>query len=98
VVARGVRRVNPIIDAPYSVQADDGALIYVRNRGLRVSSAQVLERLRRGETVAPNELYFRSTPVFDAPAGPHEWLADHVFVATLARLADGISVQVYVVR
>ena len=86
------------VDAHYTVQADDGTLIYVHNRGLRVSSAQVLERLRRGDAVATHELYFRSTPVFDAPAGPHAWLADHVFVATLARVSDGVQVEVFVVR
>jgi hypothetical protein len=87
---------STMVDAHYTVQADDGTLIYVHNRGLRVSSAEVLDRLRRGEAVAPEEVYFRSTPVFDAPAGPHGWLADHVFVATLARTADGVAVQVFV--
>ena len=89
---------STLVDAHYTVQADDGALIYVHNRGLRVSSAEVLERMRRGEAVAPHEVYFRSAPVFDAPDGPHGWLADHLFVATVARIVEGVSVQVFVVR
>ena len=87
-----------VIDAHYTVQAEDGTPIYVHNRGLRVSSAEVLERLRRGELVAPHEMYFRSAPVFDAPDGPHGWLSDHLFVAELARSGNGVTVQVFVVR
>jgi len=87
-----------IIDAHYTIVADDGTPIYVHNRGLRVSSPEVLDRLRRGESVQPHEMYFRSTPVFDAPGGPHGWLSDHVFVATLARAGSGVQVRVFVVR
>lgn len=87
-----------VIDAHYTVRADDGTLIYVHNRGLRVSSAEVLERLRRGEPVPPEALYFRTAPVFDAPDGPHRWLADHLFVATLMRLPRGVQAEVFVVR
>jgi hypothetical protein len=88
---------STLVDAHYTIQADDGTLIYVRNRGLRVSSAQVLERLRRGESVAPQDMYFRSTPVFDAPDGPHAWLSDHVFVASLARVGAEMRIQVFAV-
>jgi hypothetical protein len=87
-----------VIDAHYTIVARDGTPIYVRNRGLRVSSREVLARLQRGEPVAPEEVYFRSTPVFDAPDGPHGWLADHVFVARLARLGAEVQVQVFAVH
>ena len=87
-----------LIDAHYTVLADDGTPIYVHNRGLRVSSAEVLARLQRGEAVAPEEMYFRTAPVFDAPDGPHGWLSDHLFVATLRREANCIVVQVFVLR
>jgi hypothetical protein len=89
---------HTIIDAHYSVRAADGTLIYVHNRGLRVCSAEVLARLRQGEPVAPDELYFRSAPVFDAPDGPHRWLSNHLFVATLSRRPDAVVVDVFVVR
>jgi hypothetical protein len=89
---------NSIIDAHYTVRASDGTLIYVRNRGLRVCSAEVLERLRCGEPVASGDVYFRSAPVFDAPDGVHRWLTNHIFVAELARRADGVVVKVFVVR
>lgn len=89
---------HSIIDAHYTVRASDGTLIYVHNRGLRVCNAEVLDRMRRGESVAPEDVYFRTSPVFDAPDGAHRWLADRLFVATLARRADGVEVNVFVVK
>lgn len=87
-----------VIDAHYTIVADDGTPIYVHNRGLRVSSAEVLARLQQGAPVGDDEMYFRSTPTFDAPDGPHGWLADHVFVARLGRVGGTVQVQVFVVR
>jgi hypothetical protein len=89
---------HSVIDAHYTVRASDGTLIYVHNRGLRVCSAAVLDRMRRGEVVAPVDVYFRSAPVFDAPDGVHRWLSDHIFVAELARSANGVVVNVFVVK
>jgi hypothetical protein len=86
---------STLIDAHYTIEADDGTPVYVHNRGLRVSSAEVRERLRRGDAVAPDEMYFRSAPVFDAPEGPHAWLSDHLFVATLARTGSTMCVDVF---
>ncbi len=87
-----------VVDAHYTVLADDGTPIYVHNRGLRVSSRAVLQRLKRGEPVAPHEFYFRSAPVFDAPAGPHGWLSDHLFIADLRRDGAAVVIKVFVVR
>jgi hypothetical protein len=87
-----------VIDAHYTVQAHDGTLIYVHNHGLRASSAEVLARLRRGEAVPPSEMYFRSAPVFDAPDGPHGWLTQRLFVATLEREGNVMCIRVFVVQ
>ncbi len=83
------------ISATYSIRSEDGTPILVRNRGLRVSSSEVMKRLRAGETVAPEEYYFRSTPVFEAPPGPHAWLNDTLFVASLAPSGRSIRIDVY---
>lgn len=87
-----------LIDAHYTIEASDGALIYVRSRGLRVSSPGVLARMRAGQPVDPAEVYFRGTPSFEAPEGPHNWLNNHLFVATLARAGDGVRLQVFLVE
>lgn len=84
-----------LIDASYTIEAADGALIYVRSRGLRVSSPEVTAAMRAGQPVDPSAVYFRGTPNFEAPHGPHDWLNNRLFVATLARLPDGVQLQVF---
>lgn len=83
------------INAQYTVLADDGAPILVRNEGLRVSSPEVLARLRSGEVVDPSEFYFRGTPAFEAPEGPHAWLNESLFVSSVCRDGDEVIVAVY---
>jgi hypothetical protein len=70
-------------DAHYMLQAQDGALIYIRNRGL-------MRRfdLDTGEPLAPTapnpdhpiRRTMRVAPTFDAPVGPHDWLNRAIFV------------------
>lgn len=86
------------ISAHYTILAGDGTPIYVRNRGLRVSSADVLARLRAGERVDPGAYYFRSVPQFDAPDGPHGWLRGRIFVARLEPGVGSIIIHVFVVQ
>jgi hypothetical protein len=37
------------LEARYTLETDDGALIYVLNKGIRSGSKEVMERLARGE-------------------------------------------------
>lgn len=83
------------ISAVYTIVAADGTPILVRNAGLRVSAPEVTRRLRAGEPVAPSEYYFRATPRFEAPDGPHAWLNDRIFVASLAPAAGSVTIDVY---
>lgn len=85
------------VDARYSIEAEDGTMIYVVNKGLRVSSDAVRDRMRAGETVDPSEFYMRGAPVFDAPSGPHRWLAETLFVCSLAPMGRRIRIDVYAV-
>ncbi|MGG7567848.1 DUF3237 domain-containing protein [Rhodovulum sp. DZ06] len=86
---------NSRIEAAYSIEAADGALIFVRNRGIRVSSAETLAALRRGEAVAPGAVYLRAAPVFDAPDGPHAWLRERLFVSVVSPGKTAVQVDVY---
>ena len=86
------------IDARYTIEAQDGTLIYVQSQGLRVSSPEVLERMRAGQPVEPSEVYFRGTPRFEAPEGQHGWLNRQLFVATLSRETDGVRLHVFAVE
>jgi hypothetical protein len=83
------------LEARYTLETDDGALIYVLNRGIRSASKEVMGRLARGEKVHPREYYFRTTPVFETGAPKYQWLHRLVAVATGERLPDEVIITVY---
>jgi hypothetical protein len=49
------------LDARYVARADDGALVYVVDTGVRHGPPAVMERITRGEPVDPGDVYFRTT-------------------------------------
>lgn len=81
--------------ARYTLQVDDGTLIYVVNHGLRHGPAEIMQRVMRGEAVDPAEYYFRTTPVFEVAAGPHDWLNRSIFVGTGARYAAEVHMRYF---
>jgi hypothetical protein len=84
-----------IAEAVYLLKTHDGALIQIRNRGVRHGPAEVIQRLSEGEHVDPAEYYFRASPTFLVSPGPYEWLNKNVFVATGARYARAIELWFY---
>jgi Protein of unknown function (DUF3237) len=86
------------VEARYFLKTDDGAVIEVTNPGVRTGSAEVIERLAKGENVDPSAYYFRTTPRFDVAPGKHEWLRRHAFVARGVRRPDKVLIDFYVVR
>ena len=84
-----------IAEAVYLLKTHDGALIQIRNRGVRHGPAEVIQRLSEGEHVDPAEYYFRASPTFLVSPGPYDWLNKSVFVATGARYARAIELWFY---
>ena len=64
------------LEARYTLRTDDGALIYVINRGYRHGPAEVMQRLAKGEAVDPKEYYFRATPTFETSVAKYNWLTN----------------------
>jgi hypothetical protein len=94
-------RDNGVIDfdARYLLEADDGAIIYLENRGYRwARSPETAERMRRNEEVSHDDYYMRVTPKFDAPAGPHSWLSKHVLVGVAEKLPGANRIHYFAVR
>jgi len=87
-----------VLEARYTVRTNDGALVYVRNLGLRHGAPEVIERIQRGEAVDPAEYYFRSTPRFESGDARYTWLNRVLAVGSGARLAQEVHLDVYVVR
>jgi len=86
------------IEARYFLKAADGTVIAITNPGVRTAAPEVIEKLARGEMVDPSSYYFRTSPKFDAPAGPHEWLNRQTFVARAIRMPDHVMIDVYSVE
>jgi hypothetical protein len=86
------------LDARYTLETEDGALIYVRNRGYRHGPAEVLKKLSSGENVDPSLYYMRTTPRFETGDARYAWLNRIVCVATGARRAAAVELDVFEVK
>ena len=83
------------LEAKYAFETDDGATVYVENRGIRFGPVELLQKLKRGEPVDPKLIYFRTAPKFETGAANYRWLMEHLFVASAARHADRVVIDVH---
>lgn len=83
------------LDARYTVETDDGALIYVKNRGLRHGPPEVLAQLAHGEDVDPARYYMRTHPMFETGDARYAWLNRIVCVGTGARRAASVELEIF---
>jgi hypothetical protein len=83
------------LEAKYAFETDDGAVVYVENKGIRFGPVELLQRLKRGEPVDPKLIYFRTVPRFETGAAKYRWLMEHLFVGSAARHADRVVVDVH---
>ena len=90
-------RPNELIDleARYAFETDDGAVVYVENKGLRFGPIELLQQLKRGEPVDPRLIYFRTVPKFETGAEKYRWLMESLFIGSAARHADRVVVDVH---
>ncbi|MEO8145641.1 MAG: DUF3237 domain-containing protein [Betaproteobacteria bacterium] len=86
------------LDARYTLETGDGALIYVNNKGYRHGPKEVIERMARGEAVDPALYYMRTTPWFETSAPRYDWLNRAICVATGARRPAGVELDFYEVK
>jgi Protein of unknown function (DUF3237) len=92
-----VIRPNQLIDleAKYAFETDDGAVVYVENKGIRFGPVELLQKLTRGEPVDPALIYCRTVPKFETGHPKYRWLMEHLFVASVARHADRVVIDVF---
>jgi Protein of unknown function (DUF3237) len=84
-------------DIRYTLQTDDGALLYVQSRGVRHGSAEVLARLARGEDVDASEYTFRTSTQIETASARLDWLNKGVFVSVGGRLQGAVIYETYLV-
>jgi len=83
------------LDARYTLETSDGALIYVRNHGYRHGPADVLKKLAAGEDVDPSLYYMRTAPLFETGDARYAWLNRLICVGTGERRRNSVSLEVF---
>ena len=73
------------LNAHYMLEADDGAKIYINNKGYVYGPREA------GNGLPARPGYFRATPYFRAPDGPHEWMNRTVFICAGERHPDPVQ-------
>jgi Protein of unknown function (DUF3237) len=84
-------------DVRYTLQTDDGDLLYVQSRGVRHGSPEVLARLGRGEEVDASEYTFRTATQIETAAPALDWLNKGIFISVAGRQAGGVIYETYLV-
>ena len=62
------------IDVRLPLKTDDGAMIGMSYKGVRLAVPEVLERVKRGETVDRAEFYIRMASTFETSAPKYDWI------------------------
>jgi hypothetical protein len=87
-----------VLEARYTVQTEDGSLVYVQHAGFRYGPPDLPFRIARGEDVDPARYYFRTAPTFETSAPALAWLNRTVAVCTGMRTKDRAILDFYAVR
>jgi hypothetical protein len=83
------------LEAKYAFETDDGAVVYVENKGIRFGPVELLQKLKRGEPVDPKLIYFRTVPKFETGHEKYRWLMENLFIGSAARHADRVVIEVH---
>jgi muconolactone delta-isomerase len=84
-------------DIRYTLQTDNGDLLYVQSRGVRHGSADVLTRLACGDDVDASEYTFRTATQIETAAPELDWLNKGVFISVGARQPRAVIYETYLV-
>jgi Protein of unknown function (DUF3237) len=83
------------LEAKYTFELDDGAIVYIENIGIRFGPKELLDRIAKGEAVDPAQIYFRSVPKFETGSDKYRWLMEHLFIGVGARHPDRVEIDVH---
>ena len=83
------------LDTRYTLETEQGQLVYVQNAGIRTAAPDVMQRLLAGQSVDPKLVYFRTVPKFETSAPELQWIARSVFVGIGERFPTEVVVRFY---
>ncbi|MEU6408134.1 DUF3237 domain-containing protein [Microbispora sp. NPDC046933] len=86
------------LDARYLLQADDGAVIDIVNRGYYHEGSDCPDQYDGDLRVTEAGHYYRTSPTFRTDAPAHRWLAESVFVGLARPEEEGevVAIRMYV--
>ncbi len=83
------------LDTRYGMETHDGAMIDIRNFGLRHGSPEVMARLAAGQPVDPSQYYMRTFPRLKSGDPRYAWVNRTLFVGTGQRMPDSVRIHVF---
>lgn len=82
--------------ANYSLQTDDGVIIFVENSGIRTATPEVLKKLSKGEKLDASQYYMRTAAKLEvAEDSKYAWLNKAVIISTGKRMANSVVLHFY---
>lgn len=86
------------LDVRATVQATDGALLYLAYRGYLTNLPEVLPRWLAGEDVPRDQYYFATAPFVETGASQYAWLTRTVCVGIGSLIRGGVSYDIFSVK
>ena len=87
-----------VLDVRVTIEATDGALLYVSYHGYLTNLPEILPRWLAGEAVPRDTYYFANTPVVETGASQYAWLTRTVCVGVGSLIAGGVSYDIFGVQ
>lgn len=81
--------------ARYTIRLQDGSTVGIVNRGIRRADPEVTAQLAAGAEVDLRRYYFLTTPRFEVGPGPHQWLAQQLFIGRGVRYPREVVLYVH---
>lgn len=82
-------------DVRLALRLEDGEMLLIVYRGVRHASAEVMQRIAKGEQVPPNEYYLRTGLVFETASKKYDWLNRIVAVGVGRREPGAVFYDVF---
>lgn len=84
-----------VMDARYTFETDDGAIIEMIDQGYRHGPEEVMKRLVAGEDVSPDAYYMRSAIRLETGHSAYAYVNRMVFVGRGAKTPSGVQIDIY---
>lgn len=85
------------LDIRFTLKTAEDDLVYLRSMGLFVASEAIATRIRSGESVPPDEYYFRTSILFEAGSPRLSRLNQILHIGVGQRTATGMITEVFAV-